>query len=79
MCTQDGSVQLEIKLTGQVSTNYALPGEDEPVLGTKLLENVVATHHQHIFAARLDMAVDDAAGGKDLVVSEVPHDPQFLP
>ncbi len=68
---QDGSVQLEIKLTGQVSTNYALPGEEEPALGTTMLENVVATHHQHIFAARLDMAVDDPAGGKDLQISEV--------
>ena len=64
-------MQLEIKLTGQVSTNYALAGEEEPVLGTTLLENVVATHHQHIFAARLDMAVDDPAGGKDLQISEV--------
>ena len=64
-------MQCEIKLTGQVSTNYALPGEEEPDLGTTMLPDVVATHHQHIFAARLDMAVDDPAGGKDLKISEV--------
>lgn len=28
-------------------------------------------HHQHLFCARLDFAVDDAQGGKGLVVSEV--------
>jgi hypothetical protein len=28
-------------------------------------------HHQHLFCARLDLAVDDPAGGKGLVVSEV--------
>lgn len=27
--------------------------------------------HQHMFCARLDMAVDDAEGGKGLAVSEV--------
>lgn len=27
--------------------------------------------HQHMFCARLDMAVDDAEGGKGLSVSEV--------
>ena len=33
--------------------------------------HVVAAFHQHLFCARLDMAVDDAEGGKGLVVSEV--------
>ena len=33
--------------------------------------HVVAAFHQHLFCARLDMAVDDADGGKGLVVSEV--------
>jgi hypothetical protein len=30
-----------------------------------------AVAHQHLFCARLDMAVDNAQGGRDLVVSEV--------
>ena len=33
--------------------------------------SVVAAYHQHLFCARLDMAVDDPEGGKGLVVSEV--------
>ena len=32
---------------------------------------VNAQHHQHMFCARLDFAVDDPQGGKGLVVSEV--------
>jgi hypothetical protein len=34
-------------------------------------EGVNAAAHQHIFSARLDMAVDDEDGGRGLVVSEV--------
>ena len=39
--------------------------------GTLVAPHVVAAFHQHLFCARLDMAVDDAEGGKGLVVSEV--------
>ena len=39
--------------------------------GTLVAPNVVAAYHQHLFCARLDMAVDDPEGGKGLVVSEV--------
>lgn len=35
------------------------------------MEGVNAQHHQHMFCARLDMAVDDEEGGKGLYVSEV--------
>jgi primary-amine oxidase len=31
---------------------------------------VNAQHHQHLFIARLDFAVDDSNGGRDLQVSE---------
>jgi len=69
---QDGSIQHEVKLTGEVSTTLAHPGDgDDPRFGTLVLPNVVAAHHQHLFVARLDMAVDDEEGGKGLVVSEV--------
>ncbi len=33
--------------------------------------HVVAAYHQHLFCARLDLAVDCDEGGKNLVVSEV--------
>jgi len=39
--------------------------------GTMVAPNVVAAYHQHLFCARLDMAVEDPEGGKGLVVSEV--------
>ena len=40
--------------------------------------NVVAAYHQHLFCARLDLALDDPQGGKGLVVSEVFHQPFLL-
>ena len=43
----------------------------EPEFGTLVAPGVNAQHHQHMFCARLDMAVDDASGGAPLIVSEV--------
>ena len=68
---QDGTIEYEIKLTGELSTNLLSPGEDEPEYGTLVAPGVNAQHHQHMFCARLDMAVDDPNGGGALVVSEV--------
>jgi Cu2+-containing amine oxidase len=68
---QDGTISYEIKLTGELSTNMLSPGEDAPQHGTLVAEGVNAQHHQHMFCARLDMAVDDPQGGKGLVVTEV--------
>lgn len=36
-----------------------------------VMPHVNSQHHQHMFCARLDMAVDDPNGGKDAVVTEV--------
>jgi hypothetical protein len=70
---QDGSIGYEIKLTGELSTNAISEGEDplNPTHGTLVMPGVNAQHHQHMFCMRLDMAVDDTAGGQGLVVSEV--------
>ncbi|GAQ81207.1 Copper amine oxidase [Klebsormidium nitens] len=67
---QDGTIEFEIKLTGELSTNLLSPGEDDPEFGTLVAPGVNAQHHQHMFCARLDMAVDDPDGGAALVVSE---------
>ena len=68
---QDGAIQHEVKLTGEVSTTLASPEDaEDPRFGTLVLPNVLAAHHQHLFCARLDMAVDDEDGGRGLVVSE---------
>jgi hypothetical protein len=141
-CSQDGTIQHEVKLTGEVSTTLASPedgtdpkhGElasswphscsvlqkergqagslgghpacialllycdcdfnavapgthtsplNTPVMtlvraGTMVAPNVVAAYHQHLFCARLDLALDDPQGGKDLVVSEVFYQPFLL-
>jgi primary-amine oxidase len=74
-CLQDGTISFEIKLTGELSTNLLSEGEAHPTHGTLVGPGVTAQHHQHLFCARLDMAVDDAQGGKSLLVSEAscPH------
>jgi hypothetical protein len=60
-------------LTGELSTNAISEGEDplKPTHGTLVLPGVNAQHHQHMFCMRLDMAVDNEAGGQGLIVSEV--------
>ena len=68
---QDGTIEYEIKLTGELSTNLLSQGEEAPEFGTLVAHGVNAQHHQHMFCARLDMAVDDPSGGAGLVVSEV--------
>ena len=70
-CAQDGTIQHEVKLTGELSTNALSFGEEAPKYGTLVAKGVNAQHHQHMFCARLDMAVDDDEGGKGLFVSEV--------
>jgi primary-amine oxidase len=54
----DGTVQLEIKLTGILNT-YAL-NEDEDTMGwgTRVHPGVNAHNHQHLFCMRLDPAID---------------------
>jgi primary-amine oxidase len=54
---QDGTIQCEVKLTGIVNTTALKPGE-VPRFGREVAPSVNAPFHQHIFAARLDMAVD---------------------
>ncbi len=71
VCDQDGTIQFEIKLTGELSTNLLSPGEEAPQYGTLVAPGVNAQNHQHMFCARIDPSVDDPEGGKALVVSEV--------
>jgi len=81
---QDGMIDYEIKLSGELSTN--LPsvalGEDpdKPSHGVLVAPSVNAQIHQHMFCARLVMDVD----GTDNLVSEVdvvrePLDPKTNP
>jgi primary-amine oxidase len=56
---QDGSLQLEVKLTGIVSTMAVAPGE-QPEFANVIAPGLAAPHHQHLFNARLDFDVDGA-------------------
>jgi len=54
---QDGTIELQIKLTGIVSTGAIAPGV-EPEHGVLIAPGLYAPNHQHWFNFRLDMMVD---------------------
>jgi primary-amine oxidase len=54
---QDGTIQLEVKLTGIVSNGAVRPGE-QPRWGELVAPQVYGPIHQHFFNVRLDMMVD---------------------
>lgn len=54
---QDGSIGLEVKMTGILSATGIHDNED-PAYARRVAPNVAVTNHQHFFAVRLDMAVD---------------------
>jgi primary-amine oxidase len=54
---QDGSIQLEVKLTGILSTKAVVPGTSTAI-APELAPGLAAPVHQHLFCARLDVAVD---------------------
>jgi primary-amine oxidase len=57
---QDGSIQFEVKLTGIMNTTALAPGETSG-FGVEVAPRLNAPYHQHIFAIRLDPAVDGPA------------------
>ncbi len=69
----DGTIQLEVKLTGIMSTQAVPPGET-PRFAPLVAPQLAAPVHQHLFNVRLDVEVD----GPDNAVEEVeavPLDP----
>ena len=64
---QDGTVQLEIKLTGILNTYSMNPGEDTKGWGTEVYPGVNAHNHQHLFCLRIDPNID----GSDNTVFQV--------
>src|SRR5947208_9512300 len=66
----DGSIQLEVKLTGIVSPMAIAPGE-QPEFANVIAPGLAAPHHQHLFCARLDLDVD----GRANTVYEVEAEP----
>ncbi len=57
---QDGTLALDIKMTGILQTAALPSGQDTPY-GTLLEDGLYAPHHQHMFCIRMDMAVDGQA------------------
>ena len=55
----DGTIALEMKLTGILSTSVHDAGEREVPWGISVAPGVVASNHQHLFCVRIDPAVDD--------------------
>ncbi|HEX3842250.1 MAG TPA: primary-amine oxidase [Acidimicrobiales bacterium] len=53
----DGTIQLEVKLTGILSTQAVSVGDPTP-FATVVAPGLAAPVHQHLFCARLDMEVD---------------------
>jgi primary-amine oxidase len=54
----DGTIQLEVKLTGILQTMAVAAGE-VPAHASLIGEGLAAPHHQHLFCFRLDLDVDD--------------------
>ncbi len=53
----DGTIQLEVKLTGIMSTQAVEAGQDLP-FASMVAPGLAAPVHQHLFCARLDLEVD---------------------
>ncbi|WP_293697791.1 primary-amine oxidase [uncultured Agrococcus sp.] len=71
----DGSIQVEAKATGVVFGGAGIPGSDN-AHNTEISPGLFTPVHQHIFSARLDVAVD----GEDNTLHEIdvvplPHGP----
>jgi primary-amine oxidase len=64
---QDGSIQLEAKLTGIVQTAAVAPGKAYP-FGGMIDDNLGGPTHQHFFNARLHMDID--GGGNSVTEHE---------
>ncbi|KAA9395033.1 primary-amine oxidase [Kocuria coralli] len=62
----DGSIQVEAKATGVVFGGSGVPGTDNP-FNTEISPGLFTPVHQHIFSARLDVAID----GEDNTLHEI--------
>lgn len=62
----DGSIQVEAKATGVVFAGSGIPGAPNPH-NTEMAPGLLAPVHQHIFSARLDVAID----GEDNTLHEI--------
>jgi primary-amine oxidase len=72
---QDGAIEMQVKLTGIISTGAVPPGE-RPRHGVLVAPGLYGPHHQHYFSVRLDTTIDGLANSVYEVNSEpVPPGP----
>ncbi len=54
----DGTIQMEVKLTGIVGVSAVAPGREQPEFAPLIAPNLASPIHQHLFCFRLDFDVD---------------------
>ncbi|KAG7666185.1 AMO1 [[Candida] subhashii] len=72
---QDGSIKLEIRLTGILNTYICGDDEDTGAWGTQVYPNVNAHNHQHLFSLRMHPRIDgdnNSAATSDAKTSPYP-------
>ena len=67
----DGTIQMEIKLTGIVGVSAVETGAEKPEFAPLIAPNLASPIHQHLFCFRLDFDLD----GEDNAVYEVDVEP----
>ncbi|KAK9452253.1 copper amine oxidase [Limtongia smithiae] len=63
----DGTIQLEIKLTGILNTYILADGEDTRGFGTRVYPGVNAHNHQHLFCLRVHPMLDGEGNSVQMV------------
>jgi primary-amine oxidase len=72
----DGNVQLEVKLTGIMST-MAVHADETPGFANLVAPGLAGPNHQHLFCARLDLDVDGTANSvREIEAEPLPPGPQ---
>lgn len=72
---QDGTIQYEVKATGELNTHALAKGESPHPYGIQVSPQVNGQHHQHYFCARIDPMVDGIANSVaqiDVIPSDLP-------
>ena len=75
---QDGTLQLEVKMTGILQTQALMPGE-VPGFGVTIAPGLAAPHHQHLFNFRLDFDIEGTANELYELDVEGVDDPAISP
>ena len=72
----DGTIQMEVKLTGIVGVSAVETGAEQPEFAPLIAPNLASPIHQHLFCFRLDFDVDGEHNSVyEVDVEPVPHGP----